>query len=269
MRDGEHTFVPTPFSYGPWGPNAVHGGPPAGLLAYAILEHVADPEMQLTRLTVDLTRSVPQKPLTTTVETIRQGRRLVSVLARLLADGQEVSRASALLLRRSDAVVGEDVYPPPPGPEGYEITQGVSRRSGRTIATQDRERHPAHRGFHTTVESRWLTGPVDPAPKLWVRIPMPFIEGEETHPAVQAAALSDFGNAVASHVGSARHIRGLSYINADITMVMHRDPVGEWLCLHADHRDEFAGVGLVESIWYDTGGRFARVVESRLANPRG
>lgn len=265
MRDGEHTYVPTPFSYGPWGPNAVHGGPPAGLLAYAILKHVADPEMQLTRLTVDLTRSVPQKPLTTTVETIRQGRRLVSVLARLLADGQEVSRASALLLRRSDAVVGEDIYPPPPGPEGYEITQGVSRRTGLTIATQDRQQHPAHYGFHTTVESRWLTGPEDPAPKLWVRIPMPFIEGEETTPVTRAAALADFGNALGNLAGAGKE---LSYINADINLNLFREPVGEWLCMRVDHRDEAAGVGLVESIWYDQRGRYSRVTQSRLANAR-
>lgn len=263
MRDGD-AFVPTPFSFGPWGPDAVHGGPPAGLLAYAILNHVNDPEMQLTRLTVDLTRAVPQKPLTPVVETVRAGRRVFAVLARLLADGQEVSRASALLLRRDpSAVVGEDVYPPPPGPEGYETQPGISRMKEPGIRPPSR-----HQGFHTSVESRWVTGADDPEPKLWVRIPMPFIEGEETHPAVAAAALSDFGNAVASHVHSARHVRGLSYINADITLLMHRDPVGEWFCLHADHRDEVAGVGVVESIWYDTQGRYARVVESRLANQR-
>jgi hypothetical protein len=127
---------------------------------------------------------------------------------------------------------------------------------------------PRYPGFHTHIETRWVTAFGGEAPPtVWIRIPVPLIEGEETTPIMRAAALSDFGNAIGNqHLGlsGARS----SYINADITMYFHRDPEGEWLCLQGDYRTETAGVGFIDSIWYDEQGRFARGVQSRLLNSR-
>jgi hypothetical protein len=98
---------------------------------------------------------------------------------------------------------------------------------------------------------------------------MPFVEGEETSPATRAAALSDFGNAIANQFGHGESpVSSLSYINSDVTLYMDRDPVDEWLCLHVDHRDEVEGVGHVESVWFDRQGRYGRGVQARLANAR-
>lgn len=262
-RDGD-AFVPTEYAKSPWSPDGLHGGPPAGLLAYAIERFIDDREMQISRLTVDLFRMVPDAPLQTKVEVVRGGRRVVGVNAALLADGAEVVRASALLLRRSEAPVGGGVYPPPPGPEGYQSQPGISRFPYVAPPNAPRER-PHLRGFHSSVESRWVSAPNAQPPTTWVRIPVPFIEGEETTPITRIAALSDFGNAIGNLTGAGKN---LSYINADINLNLIREPVGEWLCIEVDHRDESAGVGLVESIWYDERGRFGRVTQSRLANAR-
>ena len=261
-REGD-AFVPTPFAGSPWTRGALHGGPPAGLLTYAVEQHVGDAEMQVARLTIDLFRAAPMEPLRVRTETVRHGRRLRAVQASLVAGGVEVTRASALLLRRSDAPVGDDKHPPPPGPEGYPTQRGIARQPRNEGA----ERPGRYlEGFHTTIETRWVSEPGEP-PVAWLRIPMPLIEGVETSPAMRAAALSDFGNALANQVGNAS-ARRLSYINADITLYLHRDPQGDWLCLSPDHRDETEGVGLVEAIWHDTAGRYARSVQARLANPR-
>jgi hypothetical protein len=261
-RDGE-AFLPTRFAGSPWTRGALHGGPPAGLLAHAIERHVGDPEMQLARLTVDLFRAAPMEPLHVRAETVRHGRRLRAVQASLFAGDTEVTRASALLLRRSDAPTGDEEHPPPPGPGGYTTVQGIMRRP-----RNEGEERPGGflDGFHTTIETRWVSEPGDP-PVVWTRIPMPLIEGIETSPAMRAASLADFGNALANQVGNPS-ARSLSYINADITLYLHRDPVGEWLCLSPDHRDETDGVGLIESVWYDVEGRYGRGVQARLANPR-
>lgn len=262
-RDGD-SYVPTRHAKSPWSPDGLHGGPPAGLLAYAIERFVDDREMQLSRLTVDLFRMVPAVPLRTKVEAVRSGRRVVGVDAALIAEGVEVVRATALLLRRSEAPVGGGVYPPPPGPEGYTSQPGISRFPRIPPPGAPLER-PNLLGFHTSVETRWVSPPDTLPPTTWVRIPMPFIEGEETTPMTRAAALADFGNALGGLAGVGRN---LSYINADINLHLIREPVGEWVCVQIDHRDETAGVGLVESIWYDERGRYGRVTESRLANGR-
>mgnify|MGYP001560795855 CR=1 FL=1 len=263
-RDGD-SYVPTRHAKSPWSPDGLHGGPTAGLLAYAIERFIDDREMQLSRLTVDLFRMVPAVPLRTKVEAVRSGRRVVGVDAAIIADGVEVVRASALLLRRSEAPVGGGVYPPPPGPEGYASQPGISRSPRVEPPPGTPLQRPHLLGFHTSVETRWVSAPGEQPPTTWVRIPMPFIEGEETTPMTRAAALADFGNALGNLAGAGRD---LSYINADINLNLIREPVGEWLCVQIDHRDEAAGVGLVESIWYDQRGRYSRVSQSRLANGR-
>lgn len=266
QRDGD-LFVPTPYAASPWTTGALHGGPPAGLLARCIEAHVGDPEMQLARLTVDLFRAVPNQPLSVNVESVRAGRRIHVVQASILAEGQEVTRATAALLRRSDAPVGGLAYPPPPGPDGLAVNSGLGRPRREGEPEQETPRLP---GFHTTIEVAWASERFSPTPTAWMRIPMPFIAGEETSPATRAAALSDFGNALANQVGSSegKPMSSLAYINSDITLYMDRNPRGEWLCLQADFRDEVEGVGHVESAWFDREGRYARGVQARLANPR-
>ena len=262
-RDGD-AFIPTEHAKSPWSPDGLHGGPPSGLLAYAIERAIDDPEMQVARLTVDLFRMVPNIALRTKVEVVRGGRRVIGVDAVLIADGVEVVQASALLLRRSDAPVGGGIYPSPAGPEGYTSQPGISRFPHIAPPKAPLER-PHLRGFHTSVETRWVSAPGDQPPTTWVRIPMPFIEGEETTPVTRAAVLADFGNALGGLAGVGKN---LSYINADISLNLFRQPVGEWLCIQVDHRDEAAGVGIVESVWYDERGRYGRVSQSRLANGR-
>ncbi len=263
-RDGD-SYVPTHHARSPWSADGLHGGPAAGLLAYAIERFIDNPEMQISRLTVDLFRIVPAVPLRTRVEAVRSGRRVVGVDAALLVDGLEVVRASALLLRRSEAPVGGGIYPAPPGPEGYPTQEGISRVSRSDAAGNPALERAYRPGFHASVETRWVSGPDERPPTTWVRIPMPFIEGEETTPTTRAAALADFGNALANIAGAGQN---LSYINADINLNLIRQPVGEWLCVQIDHRDESAGVGLVESIWYDERGRYGRATQSRLAQAR-
>lgn len=262
-RDGD-LFVPSGFAGSPWFRDYLHGGPPAGLLARCIEQHVGDPEYQLVRLTVDLFRAVPSVPLRATVETVRGGRRVIAVQASLWADDVEVTRASAQLLRRSDEPGLEPPATIPDGPEGLPTTQGFARvRPDGTFGASPR----ALPGFHNTIEVAWATPEPAPHPACWIRIPVPFVDGEVTSPATQAAALSDFGNALTGHVNPEGRGAG-SYINSDITLYMDRDPADEWVCLEVPYRQEIRGVGHVESIWYDRQGRYARGVQSRLANNR-
>src|SRR5690606_4737369 len=138
----------------PWTADALHGGPPAGLLARAIEHYVDDPEMQLARLTVDLFRSVPSQPLSVQVESVRAGRRIHVVQASIFADGQEVTRAHGALLRRSDAPVGNLSYPPPPGPDGLPVASGLGRPRQEGEVEPER---PRLEGFHTTIEVAWAS----------------------------------------------------------------------------------------------------------------
>ena len=265
IPDGDR-FIPTDLARSPWGPHVLHGGPPAGLLARAIEQTNPDPALHVARMTVDLFRPVPKAPLHVTTQFVREGRRIAVIEASLLADDIEVSRATALLLRESEVDLPEAHLPAPPslpGPEGIPTT-GLSTMltEGSPVAAT----MPGISGFHTTIEVRRIAGGLATAGHgtAWIRIPVPFVAGEETTPLVRMAATADFGNAL----GHIRAGDGIGFINADITLYLHRMPLGEWICLDSQSAGEPHGVGLVESMVHDERGPVGRVVQALLANRR-
>jgi acyl-CoA thioesterase len=265
-REGE-TFVPTDLARSPWSPMLLHGGPPAGLLARAVERANPDPAMHVARLTIDLFRPVPKAPLTVTTRFVREGKRILVTEASLLADGSEVSRASALLLRQSDVDMPEAHLPPSalhPGPEGLPTTGlgAVMNRDGEAVQPA---RTSGAGGFHTTIEVRRVSGePGTGRGTAWIRIPVPFVLGEAITPLVRAAATSDFGNAL----GHIRPSEEVGFINADITLYLHRLPEGEWLCLETASSGQPHGLGLVESVMYDAQGPIGRVAQALIVNRR-
>lgn len=266
-RDGD-AYIPTELTGSPWAADVLHGGPPAGLLTYGCERHVGDPEMQGVRLTFDLFRAIPRAPLHLEVETVRGGRRIHVVCASLRAEGVEVARANALFLRRSDAPAAAITHSKPVGPDGLSTDQGISHRDANGASLPPHPLSPRFPGFHTNIETRWAVGyGLEAPPAVWFRVPMPMIEGEPTTPLMRIGALSDFANALGNKSLDLSGTK-LSYINTDISLSLHRNPEGEWLCLEAGYRAETAGVGIIDSAWYDARGRFATVIQSRLLNPR-
>ncbi len=258
-------FVPTRLAASPWGADRLHGGPSAGLLARAIERASPDPEMQVVRLTIDLFRPVPMEPLRVETEVVREGRRIRAVDAMLYAGGVAVSRATALLLRRSDGALPSVETPAPcvEGPEGLETTGlGGGPPRGEGLAGMPPN---MRQGFHTTVEVRRVGGFFGSGKGVgWFRIPAPLVAGEETSPLVRVAATADFG----SPMGSVRLAEGVGFINADITLYLHRLPEGEWICLEASGVAQSYGLGMAETVVHDARGPIGRVVQATLMNQR-
>ena len=70
---GADTLIPTPIAASAWGPDVLHGGPVAAVVARAAERALPDDAgaqgtLQASRLTVDLFRAVPRAPLVTDVE---------------------------------------------------------------------------------------------------------------------------------------------------------------------------------------------------------
>jgi len=87
---------------------------------------------------------------------------------------------------------------------------------------------------------------------------MPVIAGEEPSPLQRVAAVADFANGVTlGGVGD-----GYTFINPDLTIVVHRFPVGEWIALDATSFPEDAGIGVAESELHDERGRFGRALQT-------
>ncbi len=249
-------LVPTDRARGPWSPNALHGGPVAALVARAAESHPGGEDFQLTRITLELLRPVPMTPLGVTSALAKPGRTVQLVDTVVEADGVEVAWSRALRIhrasddRRVEPTVPEDDAPAPP--DGILSTAMVLGEL------------PA---FHNQgVEMRFVSGRtnhVGPA-TVWFRLRCPVVLGEDPSPWERTAAVADFGNGVSAELD----FMSSSFINPDLTVSVHRPPVGEWVCLDARTRFGSPGIGAAESELWDTVGRIGRSIQSLVVEVR-
>ena len=125
-------------------------------------------------------------------------------------------------------------------------------------------------GFWNAVEMSPVVGQLFvPGPAVvWFRLRVPVVAGEETLPLQRVAAVADFGNGVGSGIDRTR----LTFINADLTVTLHRLPVGEWVGLDGVMFPEPTGIGVAETVLHDERGRIGRGVQTvileELTGPR-
>lgn len=241
LEDGR--FVPSGHARGPWDPDSQHGGPPAALIVRAVEALDAPGPMVLTRLTIEYLGPVPLAPLEIRAELVRPGKRLQLAEASILADGREVCRARAVRLRREAVAVPEPVSPAPglPGPgelAEFEMPMPL---------------HGAEESFaRSGMELRFVQGSfLEPGPaRVWFRLRMPLVAGEDPSPAQRLAAAGDFGNGVGAELRFDTHV----FVNTDLTLHASREPVGEWIGLESRTEHGPEGTALAWSRLHDAGG---------------
>lgn len=260
MADALFTFdgdriVPTELSRGPWSPNALHGGPVAALLARAMERVDAPGPMHPARITLELLRPVPLAPLTVSARLQRPGKKVQLVEGSIHAGDVEVARATLLRIRTTTLTFpaqhgGGDMSGPGAGPETV-----------RPVPSRWNDSEPE--GFHNAAtEHRAVVGVWGALGPMtdWIRLRVPLFAGEAPTPLQRVASVSDFGNAISSALPFAQY----RFINPDLTIYLHRLPVGEWVCLDAVTYPETSGVGLAESVLSDERGRIGRALQSLL-----
>lgn len=249
-RDGDR-FVATPLTRGPWSDAHQHGGPPAALIARA-MEAVAaaDGDWQFTRFTIDLLRPLAIGPaLQVTAAVTRSGAKVLGLEGALLHDGRPVARAAALCVRR----VAVELPP-------------------RIVAAARRPAYPEDLPVHTFSFFRWPVGyhtAVDGRRSddgsIWLRPRCPLVEGEPLSPLQRVLIAADAINGVGFVLDVARY----SFINADLTVHLHRMPTGPWVQLAASHTPQTNGVGLVDAALFDVRGSIGRAVETQVVARHG
>ena len=245
-------YVATEFASGPWDRNAQHGGAPAALLARTFERLPAPGGLSLARLTYDFLRPVPIGALEVRAEVTRRGRRMQLLDGSVVASGVEVVRARALrIVAAASGGASSEEVAPPPGPE-----------VGRTG-----ELPRLHRPRFATdaIEIRFVAGAFGGGPATaWFRFVRPLV-GDEKPSALQClAAASDFGAGLSATLPRDDYL----FINADLTLYLEREPVGEWMCLESQTRITADGIGVAESVLYDKRSRVGRATQSLLIAPR-
>lgn len=253
FRVEDNRVTVSPDAAGPWDPSMQHGSPPASLVVWAAERMPTKAPMRIARLTIDLMRPVPLSELTIETEVLREGRKIQLCAIRLRAAGVVVAAATVLKVRQESVPLPDDIadlpvdYPAPdasrPEPVDFSSSPFVTGMSLR-----------AARG-RFGVKGKGA---------IWYRVDWPLVDGHAVSQAMRAAVAADFCNGTSP----ALDFNLYTFLNADLTLNMAREPVGDWILLDADSWIGPDGTGLAMARLGDARGYFGRVVQSLVIEKR-
>ncbi len=250
--DGRRVTV-SPDAAGPWDPSMQHGSAPSALVTWASERIATASPMRIARVTVDLMRPVPLRDLSIETEVLRDGRKIQLCAVRLRADNVVVVAATVLKVRQADVLLPDDVADLPvdlPGPE-------AARPEPADFSTSPFVKCMSLRA------ARGRFGAQGPG-AIWYRLDRPLVDGHTVSQAMRAIVAADFCNGT----GAALDFNDYTFLNADLTVNMAREPIGEWVLLDATSWIGPDGAGLAMARLGDLKGYFGRVTQSLVIERR-
>jgi hypothetical protein len=121
-------------------------------------------------------------------------------------------------------------------------------------------------GYLSAVEWRFAAGRFDgPGPATaWTRLRHPLVPDEDPSPLQRVLAVADSGNGISGELD----LRQWHFINPELTVHLHREPAGEWICLDATTTISPGGAGLATSVLSDLDGPVGVGAQALLVAPR-
>jgi Acyl-CoA thioesterase C-terminal domain/Acyl-CoA thioesterase N-terminal domain len=248
-------FIATELTRGPWDPDAQHAGPPSALLGRAIEQVDGGEGFQVARITLEILRPVPIRPVRVEAELVRPGRSVQMIEATLSGEDGPLMVARAWRIRTSELSIPEDVVTTPEAPPGPE--EGDVPAFFETAQSV---------GYHTAMEWRSVSGGFrEPGPAIvWMRMGCALVAGEEPTPLQRTLVAADVGNGISAVLDWTRYV----FINVDLSVHLERMPVGEWVCVDAVTLPQRNGIGVAESVLSDERGRIGRAAQALLVAQR-
>jgi acyl-Coa thioesterase superfamily protein/acyl-CoA thioesterase superfamily protein len=258
VSDGDR-FVATEHTRGPWSVEHQHGGPPSALLARAVERAVADdPAFQIARLSVELMAPVPIATFQVTSNVLRAGRKVRRIEATLSSDGRLLARATGLAVRADPVVLSsapaQDPHETPAPPE-------AGKPWGFPVFLSEHARI----GYGTAVDARCVRGGYGENPtSVWIRSRVALVAGEPPSALQRVMIAADSGNGVAVVLDPER----FTFVNADLTVYLHRPLEGQWVCLEAVTAPEPTGIGVTRSRLFDRRGSIGYALQALVVEAR-
>lgn len=251
LDDVGERWASTVHTTGPWDPRSQHAGPPSALLARAVERVAPRDDMVMARTTVELLGPVPVGEVAVRAQVVRPGRSVEMLGAVLTAGGRDVARMSAWRVRRTEgAEVASRAPAPPPLPE-------EETRDGTPAGWVD--------GYLSAVEWRVAAGSfAEPGPcTAWTRLRHPLVPDEVPSPLQRVLAVADSGNGLSNELPVTWF-----FINCELTAHLHREAVGEWICVDATTTVSPGGAGLATTVLSDLAGPLGVGAQALLVAPR-
>ncbi|HEX7856338.1 MAG TPA: hypothetical protein VF503_21910 [Sphingobium sp.] len=247
FRRVDQFYIPTEASAGYWTPGSLNGRLFVGLMGFELERIFGSDEWQPARLTVDMYRMPKLAPIKVVTRVVHAGGRLRLVEAEFLSEGEQKGRATCQLLRRTSPPPG--VYFPTPG---------------WTVPPPDALADAPQMGTRLW-DVRLIDGGIgQPWPRrVWVRDTRELVGGYPTSPFTRIAFAADYCSPLANS-----GLEAIGYINSDVTLYLHRLPVGEWIGLEAVQHQSADGIVNGTCWLYDEQGPIGSATAAGIAQVR-
>jgi len=256
---GDDRWRSTVHTTGPWDARFQHGGPPSALLARAIERCSPREDMFNARMTVDILGAIPVGELELRSRMLRPGRSVELVEAALSAGGREVARAQVWRVLRTPEKAAPRQSPTPAVTTALAAPPMAS--TGKLSLAEGWVD-----GYLSAVEWRFTAGEFGQpgAATAWTRLRHPIVPDETPSPLQRVLAVADSGNGISSELD----LNSWHFINPELTVHLHREAVGEWICVEAQTAISPGGAGLATSVLSDADGPIGVGAQSLLIAPR-
>jgi hypothetical protein len=210
--------------------------------------------MRIARVTVEIPRPVPVGELRVDARVVRPGGRTELLEGEITASGRTVllARAWRIVTSPSDTPALRPVPPAPPLPD----PQPRHGMAGAYLG-----------GYISAMEWRFASGGGFDVPgpgSAWARQQIALVAGQPDTPLGRVLTLADSSWAVGFELDRERQF----LINTDVTVALHREPAGEWLCLRSATAASPDGSGLAYGQLDDSAGDLGRILQTLLIADR-
>jgi hypothetical protein len=183
---------------------------------------------------------------------VRDGNRIRVIDAEFISGGVSAGRATCQLLKKADPPTGRVWKPPawtvpkpadiPPDNRGGMGGMWAMRRIEGDFGAMGQKRG-------------------------WLAEVRELVEGRPLTPFVRVAVSADFASPFANSGDG-----GLEFINSDVTVYLHREPVTEWIGYEVVNHGATAGISVAECFLYDEDGPIGSasccaVAQRRMGSP--
>ncbi len=246
-------FQPTGHARGPWDPSACHAGPPTALMVRAV-EALA-PGQRLSRINVELMRPIPMAGFRVQGVVRRPGRSVTFTEAEIFDEDHIYARAFAMHIRTLDLLETQTAAVASPRFEEAVVgdfpIKPIAPYLDAFTSSVDVLYDPAN--------GRGGGGPTT----MWMRTKVPILADEEPSPFQSICPLADCGNGISYN----EYLDKTLFVNPDLSLSLHRDPVGDWLCSRSVSHWQPDGTGMSDSELFDRDGPVGRAVQNLLLAP--
>ena len=244
-RLGDGIYESTIHTQGAWNAHEQHMAPVAGILTRELELHQPRPDLRMARLNFDILGLIPAGQFRIETKILRPGRTIELLQAEMIAEERVAVRATVWRLQRGDslAVAGLEEKAMP-SVEDTALWDGMNHWPG---------------GYIESLQMRVVEGHRPGRGQVWIRSPYDMVAGEPTTDMVRLMGLVDTANGIAFRVppGAGSYM----FPNVDLSIHLHREPVGEWLGLDTSVTFGTDGIGLTSTVLNDVQGPFGRAAQ--------